>query len=181
EVITNNVRSRIMREHLHDPAFYDRMSTLLAEVLADLKARRIDYEEFLKRMAGIAAQVRAGQAEDTPEPLKHSPGLRALYNTLATAPASSSRVAEAKAPYGTTEVDPVLELAQQLDARLPSGRSPSGSWDGSDDSRRDCRNRNARHRGSFSTGRATSSGAAGCSFASSKATAPRASRCRPAI
>ena len=128
EVITNNVRSRIMREHLHDPAFYDRMSTLLAEVLADLKARRIDYEEFLKRMAGIAAQVRAGQAEDTPEPLKHSPGLRALYNTLATAPASSSRVAEAKAPYGTTEVDPVLELAQQIDARL-RGSAPDG-WRG---------------------------------------------------
>jgi type I restriction enzyme R subunit len=128
EVITNNVRSRIMREHLHDPAFYDRMSTLLAEVLADLKARRIDYEEFLKRMAAVAAQVCAGEAEDTPEPLKQSPGLRALYNTLAAAPASSGRVAEPKADYGTTEVDPVLELAQQIHARL-LGSAPDG-WRG---------------------------------------------------
>jgi type I restriction enzyme R subunit len=128
EVITNNVRSRIMREHLHDPAFYDRMSTLLAEVLADLKARRIDYEEFLRRMAAIAAQVRAGQADDTPEPLRQSPGLRALYNTLATAPAPTTRVAETKAPYGMTEVDPVLELAQQIDARL-RGSAPDG-WRG---------------------------------------------------
>jgi type I restriction enzyme R subunit len=128
EVITNNVRSRIMREHLHDPAFYDRMSTLLAEVLADLKARRIDYEDFLKRMAVIAAQVRAGQAEDTPEPLKQNPGLRALYNTLAAAPASSSRVAETKLPYGATEVDPLLALAQQIDARLRAN-APDG-WRG---------------------------------------------------
>jgi hypothetical protein len=128
EVITNNVRSRIVREHLHDPAFYDRMSTLLAEVLADLKARRIDYEEFLKRMAEIAAQVRAGQADDTPEPLTQNAGLRALYNTLAAAPASSSRVAETKLPDGTAEVDPVLERAQQIDARLRAN-APDG-WRG---------------------------------------------------
>lgn len=128
EVITNNVRSRIMREHLHDPAFYDRMSVLLAEVLADLKARRIDYEEFLKRMAALAAQVRAGQAEDTPEPLKQNPGLRAVYNTLAAAPSPSTEVAEPKTPFGESDGDPVLELAQQIDARL-RGSAPDG-WRG---------------------------------------------------
>jgi type I restriction enzyme R subunit len=128
EVITNNVRTRIMREHLHDPAFYDRMSTLLAEVLADLKARRIDYEEFLKRMAAIAAQVRAGQAEDTPEPLKQNSGLRAVYNTLAAAPSPSGGVAEPTTPFGEAHGDPVLERAQQIDARL-RGSAPDG-WRG---------------------------------------------------
>jgi type I restriction enzyme R subunit len=128
EVITNNVRSRIMREHLRDPAFYDRMSALLAEVLADLKARRIDYEEFLERMAALAAQVRAGQGEGTPAPLRQNPGLRAVYNTLAAAPASSNRVAEPMLPFGTPELDPILERAQQIDARL-RGSAPDG-WRG---------------------------------------------------
>jgi type I restriction enzyme R subunit len=128
EVITNNVRSRIMREHLHDPAFYDRMSVLLAEVLADLKARRIDYEEFLKRMAALAAQVRAGQAEDTPESLKQNPGLRAVYNTLATGPCLPSGVAEQDTPSGEAPADPVLKRAQQIDSRL-RGSAPDG-WRG---------------------------------------------------
>ena len=61
ETIANNVRSKIIKEHLNDPAFYDRMSALLKEILADLKAKRIDYEEFLKRIADLAKQVQARQ------------------------------------------------------------------------------------------------------------------------
>ena len=39
---------------------------LLNEILADLKALRIDYESFLKRIAELAKQVQAGKAADTP-------------------------------------------------------------------------------------------------------------------
>jgi type I restriction enzyme R subunit len=82
ETIANNVRSKIVKEHLNDPAFYERMSALLREILADLKAKRIAYEEFLKRMAELVTQVQAGAADDTPEPLKKSPALRAIFNQL---------------------------------------------------------------------------------------------------
>jgi type I restriction enzyme R subunit len=44
ETIANNVRSKIIKEHLNDPAFYDKMSALLNEILSDLKALRIDYQ-----------------------------------------------------------------------------------------------------------------------------------------
>ena len=81
ETIANNVRSKIIKEHLNDPAFYDKMSALLNEILADLKAQRIDYEEFLKRIADLAKQVQTGKADDTPEKL-NTPGKRALYNNL---------------------------------------------------------------------------------------------------
>ena len=81
ETIANNVRSKIIKEHLNDPAFYDKMSALLSEVLADLKALRIDYEEFLKRIAQLAKQVQAGKTDDTPTKLD-TPGKRALYNNL---------------------------------------------------------------------------------------------------
>ncbi len=113
ETIANNVRSRIIREHLHDPAFYDRMSLLLAEVLADLRAKRIDYEQFLRRMAELAAQVHAGKADDTPEPLKRSPGLRAVYNLLEAVPMTK---------------ETALPLAQSVDATLRSN-APDG-WRG---------------------------------------------------
>ncbi len=81
ETITNNVRSKIIKEHLSDPAFYDKMSALLNEILSDLKALRIEYEEFLKRIAALAKQVHAGKSSDTPDKL-NTPGKRALYNNL---------------------------------------------------------------------------------------------------
>ena len=34
ETIENNVRQKIVKEHLNDPAFYDRMSALLEEIIA---------------------------------------------------------------------------------------------------------------------------------------------------
>jgi type I restriction enzyme R subunit len=81
ETIANNVRSKIIKEHLNDPAFYDKMSVLLDEIITDLRAKRIDYEEYLKRIAKVAKQVQAGQADNTPEQL-NTPGRRALYNNL---------------------------------------------------------------------------------------------------
>ena len=70
ETIANNVRSKIIKEHLNDPAFYDKMSALLNEILADLKAQRIDYEEFSEahrraRQAGAGRQGgrHAGETE----------------------------------------------------------------------------------------------------------------------
>ena len=125
ETITNNVRSKILREHLHDPAFYEKMSRLLSEVLADLKAKRIDYEEFLKRVATLAEQVQAGRADDTPEPLRRSPGLRAIYNTLVAA--SAAGLAE-RPPADGYEANPALGRAQRIDASL-RGSAPNG-WRG---------------------------------------------------
>jgi hypothetical protein len=57
------------------------MSALLNEILADLKALRIDYESCLKRIAELAKQVQAGKGPDTPENL-NTPSKRALYNNL---------------------------------------------------------------------------------------------------
>jgi type I restriction enzyme, R subunit len=81
ETIENNVRSKIIKEHLNDPAFYDKMSALLDEIIAARKARAIDYEEYLKRIAELAKRVEAGQADDTPQEV-NTPGRRALYNNL---------------------------------------------------------------------------------------------------
>lgn len=81
ETIENNVRSKIIEEQLNDPAYFEKMSSLLEEVIAARKAGAIDYEEYLKRVADIAAKVQAGQSEETPSQLD-TPGKRALYNNL---------------------------------------------------------------------------------------------------
>ncbi len=57
------------------------MSTLLDEVIAARRARAIEYEEYLRRIADIATQVNTGQSDDTPE-LLNTPGKRALWNNL---------------------------------------------------------------------------------------------------
>ncbi len=64
ETIENNVRSKIIKEHLNDPAYYEKMSALLDEIIAARKAKAIEYEEYLKRIAELAKKVEAGQAED---------------------------------------------------------------------------------------------------------------------
>ena len=130
ETIENNVRRKIIKEHLSDPAYYERMSTLLDEIITARKAKAIEYEEYLKRIADLARSVEAGLADDTPEQLKRSPALRALYNNLKKArgtPARADRVAEAPSEY-TVSGDPVLDLALKLDAAVRRVR-PDG-WRG---------------------------------------------------
>jgi type I restriction enzyme R subunit len=81
ETIENNVRRKIIKEHLNDPAFYEKMSALLDEIIALRKARAIEYEEYLRRIAELAKKVEAGQAGEAPAQLD-TPGKRALYNNL---------------------------------------------------------------------------------------------------
>ncbi|MBW7894136.1 MAG: HsdR family type I site-specific deoxyribonuclease [Opitutaceae bacterium] len=121
ETIANNVRSKIVKEQLNDPAFYERMSALLREILADLKAKRIAYEEFLRRMAALVSQLEAGTADDAPEPLKKSPALRAVYNHL-----ERELTQEDGFPTGESEQaaylgqmrDRLLDLASKVDAAV---------------------------------------------------------------
>ena len=81
ETIANNIRSKILQQKVNDPAFYVRMSDVLDDVIADIRARRITYEEFLQKIADLAKQVQAGKGGDTPMALD-TPAKRALYNNL---------------------------------------------------------------------------------------------------
>ena len=81
ETIENNVRRKIIKEHLNDPAFYDTMSALLDEIIAARNARAIEYEEYLKRIAELAKRVEAGHSGDAPDEID-TPARRALYNNL---------------------------------------------------------------------------------------------------
>jgi type I restriction enzyme R subunit len=126
ETIENNVRRKIIKEHLSDPAYYEKMSALLDEIIAARKARAIEYEEYLKRIAELARKVEAGVADDAPEPLKHNPGLKAVYNNLRTAPASNA-AAQARGAYDSGG-DERLKLAMRIDEAVKRVRPDS--WRG---------------------------------------------------
>ncbi len=112
EVIENNVRKTIIKEQLTDPAFYDRMSKLLDEIIAARKAKAIEYEEYLKRIAELAKKVQAGQDAETPPDL-NTPGRRAIFNWL-----------KAWTPEVAAEPGPgALDRALQLDAAIKAQRS----------------------------------------------------------
>ena len=81
ETIENNVRSKIVKEHLTDPDFFDRMSSLLDEIISTRKAKAIEYEDYLQKIADLIQHVSAGKSDDTPKSLD-SPGKRALFNNL---------------------------------------------------------------------------------------------------
>ncbi len=81
EVIAGNVRSRIIKEELNDPAFYDKMSKLLLQLIKARKERAIEYEDYLKEVAELARKVMDGQAAIAPKKI-NTPGLHALYNNL---------------------------------------------------------------------------------------------------
>lgn len=121
ETIENNVRSKIIKEHLNDPAYFEKMSALLDEIIAARKAKAIEYEEYLKRIAQVATQVQTGQADNTPDVLKHSPGLRALYNNLKQGGKLVLSIGETPDAYVIPD-DPALSLAQQLDATVKQSR-----------------------------------------------------------
>lgn len=124
ETIENNVRSKILKEQLTDPAYFSKMSALLDEIIRLRKEKAIEYEEYLARIAELAKKVSAGKAEDTPKELQTT-GQLALYNNLKDHVATNA-IQEPVAPYAGRTI--ALDTALKLDAAIKEKR-PDG-WRG---------------------------------------------------
>lgn len=81
EFIENNVRQKIITEHLIDPAYFEEMSKLLGAIIIELRQKKISYEEYLKKMAILASKVSNNKRDDLPDSIKTS-SQRALYHNL---------------------------------------------------------------------------------------------------
>lgn len=128
ETIENNVRSKIIQEHLNNPAYFEKMSALLDEVIKFRKEQADRYEEYLKKVADLIGKVQAGHADDTPEPLKRSAGLRAIYDNLRLppAPAAALNLQDEVGPLPMP--DPKLRLAVDIDEAVR--RERHADWRG---------------------------------------------------
>jgi type I restriction enzyme R subunit len=129
ETIENNVRRKIIKEHLNDPAFYEKMSAVLDELIAARKTQAIAYEEYLRKIAQLAAKVDAGHDNDIPPELATNPSLRALYNNLAgdPPPQDGSILREEVAVYTVTG-NPRLNLAKSIDEAVR--KNAPANWRG---------------------------------------------------
>lgn len=81
ETIENNVRVKIIKDHLIDPAYFAEMSKLLSEIVRERKTNAIKYEEYLNKIAELAKRVTKVTRDDLPAQIKTN-AQRALYNNL---------------------------------------------------------------------------------------------------
>jgi type I restriction enzyme R subunit len=81
ETIENNVRVKIIKDHLIDPAYFDEMSKLLSEIIKERKANAVSYENYLKKIAELAKRVKNLTRDDLPAGIKTN-AQRALYRNL---------------------------------------------------------------------------------------------------
>ncbi len=121
ETIENNVRSKILKEQLTDPAYFAKMSALLDEIIRLRKERAIEYEDYLARIADVAKKVSAGKADDTPVQLRTA-GQLALYNNLKDHVAANA-AQQPVVPYAgkTAALDTALVLDAAIKAHRPDG------------------------------------------------------------
>lgn len=100
ETIENNVRSKIVEEHLLDPKYFEEMSVLLQELIDRRKQETVSYQEYLTEMAQLIKQVNRGKKDDVPSSLD-TKGKVAIYHYVqdeATALACEEAVQYAKKP-----------------------------------------------------------------------------------
>jgi type I restriction enzyme R subunit len=81
EAIANNVRRLIIEEMPVNPRFYEKMSELLTDLVQRRRNEAIEYAEYLKEIAELVRQARAGHGRSYPESID-TPGRKALYDNL---------------------------------------------------------------------------------------------------
>ncbi len=132
ETIINNVRKVIIRDQLTDPRFYERMSALLDDLIAQSLKDAAEYEAFLKKAEALARQLAArGNTNGVPAVLHGNAEATVLFNNLPTVPASTFR-------YPTPE-EALAQFALKLD-RAVREQAPAG-WRG--DQAREAKVKNA--------------------------------------
>ncbi|MBX7168124.1 MAG: HsdR family type I site-specific deoxyribonuclease [Pirellulales bacterium] len=114
ETIENNVRKKIIKERLNDPAYFDRMSAMLEEIIAARRAKAIEYEEYLRQIEELTRQAQQGSG-GLPRELD-SKGKQALYHNLGEDLALALRVDAAvrsKLPDSWRDVHPKEQKVKQ--------------------------------------------------------------------
>ena len=82
ETLEANMRKVIIQEMPINPAYYEKMSVLLQELIHQRKSAAIRYEEFLKRMAKLAGNINPDSVKSSYPEQVNSPAKRALYDNL---------------------------------------------------------------------------------------------------
>ena len=120
--------ARTITEKLdEDPARFRRLSELIAETIADYRARRISEAEYLQRARDVQQQVlRHRTAPDTPAALKGRPAAQAFYGL--TEEALRPATAAEAAPRRKVAIHAGLHLDDLLRGHLLDQGRPIVDW-----------------------------------------------------
>ena len=128
EGIINNVRKTIIREQLTDPRFYEQMSKLLDDLIAQSRADTAAYEEFLRKAEELVKRLAAKQPQDgVPAALHGNREAMVIFGNLARILAMGRPVTEVADP-SPDDQDKRATLALEID-RTMRERAPAG-WKG---------------------------------------------------
>ena len=131
EGIINNVRKTIIRDQLTDPKFYEQMSKLLDDLIAQSRTDAEAYEEFLRAAEDLVRAMAAKQpGAGVPAILHGNTEAMVLYNNLDSIPASTFR-------YPTAE-EARAALALKIDLAVRE-HAPAG-WKGDETRERQVQN-----------------------------------------
>ncbi len=121
EGIINNVRKTIIRDQLTDPRFYEEMSKLLDDLIAQRRAETLAYEKFLVKAEELVRRLAKKEpTEGVPSALHGNQEAIVLFNNLGSIPKSTFK-------YPTNEEEKA-KLALDIDLTVRE-QAPAG-WKG---------------------------------------------------
>ena len=81
EAIENNIRKKVVERLIINPKYYERMSSILAQLINERKMGIIAYKDLLARYIELAKNVTKPEDNaEYPENIRHDGALRALYD-----------------------------------------------------------------------------------------------------
>lgn len=96
EKIENNIRRKIVDQINVNPAYYNKMSEVLDQLIEERKKGLIEYAELLKKYVELAKKVDSMDAgEDYPDSVKDSSAKRAIYDNCGQNEELASRIYDA--------------------------------------------------------------------------------------
>ncbi|MDD4822848.1 MAG: HsdR family type I site-specific deoxyribonuclease [Bacteroidales bacterium] len=81
ETLVANMRKMIINERPNNPAYFDKISEMLNQLLQDQKDGRLQYQELVSRLINKIREVRGTIKPDCPAVI-NTPGKQALYDNL---------------------------------------------------------------------------------------------------
>jgi len=82
ETIENNLRKLLVKKENLDPVYYQKMSTILDELIQDRKVAQLEYQKYLERIVELTKMVDKGNVQTVPDSIKNSAAKIALYHNL---------------------------------------------------------------------------------------------------
>ncbi|HDN83815.1 MAG TPA: type I restriction endonuclease subunit R, partial [Candidatus Altiarchaeales archaeon] len=84
ETIENNIRRLIIDKRDVNPAYYDKMSKILKDLIEKRRREVIDYEDYLKEIEKLTKMLIKGERTDSPYPpsIRGSTAKKAIYDNL---------------------------------------------------------------------------------------------------